>query len=199
MQINKISFNQYKNSQNNSKSSPREVPFGWFSLYPKVVKARTKELKIQRRFTRNNESNLWLRTMTKHFITAQQRYEKQMHKELVKTIKNILLETTDVRHVKDVEHIFDFLGIRTQKMDNGKLILEKYKQPDSNFTFKELGIDENKMFNFVEKIYGDADFSNSEVTNLGKLKAIGGDVTIKNSKLTPDSFKNITVRGEIKT
>ena len=78
------------------------------------------------------------------------------------------------------------------------MIIEKFKQPDSEFTFKDFGIDENKIFKHVERIHGDADFSNSKLTDLGDLKSIGGDVSLTNSKLTPENFKNIDVRGQIK-
>ena len=65
-----------------------------------------------------------------------------------------------------------------------KLILSKYEQPDQSFTYKDLGIDENKLFKYVIKIEGDANFKDSSITDLANLKSIGGDASFCNSKIT---------------
>ena len=201
MQINKISI--FKNNTPQEQQKSKNVSFGFYApkrfwiernFYMPVSTVKTGRPRISGR----NEANMFLRLKAKYIEQITKRFEREEHKAFIKLVKNHLCESTQVRHVKDVERILDLSNIRTQKTDSGKLIIEKFKQPDSKLTFKELDIDENKMFQFVERIHGNADFSRSNVNNLGNLKSIGGDVLLKNSLLTPDNFKNIKVSGEIK-
>lgn len=50
----------------------------------------------------------------------------------------------------------------------------------------------------LEAIEGDADFTNSQVTNLENLKSVGKNVYLKQSKLKPEDFKNVEIKGSIK-
>ncbi|MBO5948687.1 hypothetical protein J6Q66_07625 [bacterium] len=201
MQINKISV--FKNNTPQEQQKSKNISFGFYAprgfwsernFYIPIPKIKTERPRISGR----NESYVFTQLKAKYIEQITKRLEKEEHKEFIKLVKCYLCESTQVRHVKDVERILDLFNIRTQKTNSGNLIIEKFKQPDSKLTFKELDIDENKMFQFIERIHGNADFSRSNVNNLGNLKSIGGDVLLKNSQLTPDNFKNIKVSGEIK-
>ena len=194
MQINRISI--FKNNIQNEQQKAKDVSFGfyWSRGFPLLRYVSASRSKICVRNKSQEYRNIWSRII-KQF---ERDCKRKIHYDIIRAVKNHLCESIQIRHVHDVQRVFDFLGIRTQKIDSNKLIIEKFKQPDAEFTFKEVGIDENKIFQFVERIHGNADFSRSNVNNLGNLKSIGGDVLLKNSQLTPDNFKNIKVSGEIK-
>ena len=59
----------------------------------------------------------------------------------------------------DVKSIFKYFNIDVKEDDEGFLILSKYEQPSSDYTFANLGIDENKLLENVKYINGNADFS----------------------------------------
>ena len=80
--------------------------------------------------------------------------------------------------------IFDALEIKYEENEDGKLIVENYRQPDKNITYEELGINENRLFEDIVEIKGDVDFGDSDVTNLGSLKTIAGSVNFENSQVT---------------
>ena len=60
----------------------------------------------------------------------------------------------------------------------------EYKQPADYYTFKDLGIDENKLFEKITKIKAHADFNNSHVTDLGNVEFIGAYADFSNSQVT---------------
>ena len=116
----------------------------------------------------------------------------------------------------NVEVILNNFGIKTQQNENGLYTISHYEQP-KKYSFKELGVDENKMFEKIERIDDYAIFCGSDLTKLGKLKSIGGNAyfgesKIKNlgdlesidkrafcmdSKLSPKSFENVDVKEGI--
>ena len=83
------------------------------------------------------------------------------------------------------EQLLNAVGIKTERNEEGKLILDCYKQPDK-FTFEELGINENKLLKDVVEIKGDADFRFSELTKSDDLRRIGG-----NANFTYSEVKNL--------
>jgi len=83
---------------------------------------------------------------------------------------------------KKYDKILNEIGIKTKVIDNGMLELDKFEQPD-NFTFEELGLDENELFKHIEKISTDASFVHSKVTDLGNLTSIGGVAYFQTSKV----------------
>lgn len=101
-------------------------------------------------------------------------------KKALDKAKSVLKEPIDNL---DYEKILNYFGINTVKNTKGEFILSSYKQP-TYFTFKDLGIDENELFKNVIKIDGDADFSYSSLTDLGKLKSIIGSASFSNSRIT---------------
>lgn len=86
---------------------------------------------------------------------------------------------------------------------------------NGEFSFKDLGLDENKLFEKVKAITGNANFRNTEINsfknleyiggkatfshakriNLGKLKYIGNGIDIKDSVLTKKDFQNIVIEA----
>lgn len=192
MQINSISsFTPYNTkSQLNTKHN---VSFGWIS---RSYRNHREDISSSRRRLKSEE----MRKQEQERIRAEQeKIQLEVQKNLlIKKIRSYLAESTQVRHTRDVQRIFDILGIRTQQISNNQLIIEKYRQPDEKLTFSELGIDENRMFNFISKIHLNADFTNSKITNLGKLETIGGDVFLNdNSTVTEETLKNIQIKGSI--
>ena len=117
--------------------------------------------------------------------------EKHINENLFKLTENAENEITSAKKIKneidkikadlkdeiknnDTKTIFNYLGIDAEEDKEGYLTISKYEQPSSNFTFNDLGIDENKMLLKVKIIDGDGDFRFSQVTNLGNLESIGG-------------------------
>ena len=108
----------------------------------------------------------------------------------IKNAKNAKEQIKELheKYSKDFENnkydkILNELGIQTTVLDNGMLELTEFDQP-YNFTFEELGLDENELFKQVEKISKTANFIYSKVTDLGNLQSIGVDATFINSKVT---------------
>ncbi|OGI04502.1 MAG: hypothetical protein A2Y25_06095 [Candidatus Melainabacteria bacterium GWF2_37_15] len=103
----------------------------------------------------------------------------------------------------DYSAVFEHFGMVTKKLDDGKVEISAYIQPDEHFTYEDLGIKENDLFKIIKKINrgvkfrdipikdlgqlteigGDAYFANSQVENLGQLKTIKGIVYFNHSKI----------------
>ena len=100
-------------------------------------------------------------------------------------IKNFMTQGLK-KDVKDCsqEDIFNACGIKFEKDENGMLVLSEYHQPDEDFTFEDIGINENKLFKNVKAINGDANFFNSEISNLKTLEYIGGNARFCSSKIS---------------
>ena len=118
---------------------------------------------------------------------------KKIKKDLKEAIKN-----------NDIKKIYNYFGIDAKEGKTGYLTISEYKQPSKDYTFKDLGIDENILIEKVKTIKGNANFRNSmltdlknlkyingnasfwhsQVTNLGNLKIIGGNANFKYSKVT---------------
>ena len=85
------------------------------------------------------------------------------------------------------------IGIECQKDEEGCLIISEYRKPNAEFSFYDLGINENKLIKNVKEIKGKGDFSHSELTNLGNLQFIGGRASFEGSKIT--NLKNLQSIG----
>lgn len=83
----------------------------------------------------------------------------------------------------DAEKILNYVGIDTKRNKDGKLIISHYNQP-KYYTFADLGVNEDKMFEQISKIKGDAIFANSGLSSLGNLKEIEGNADFSFSKIT---------------
>lgn len=82
---------------------------------------------------------------------------------------------------KKYENILKYLGMDVKVLDDGMFELAEFDQP-IEFSFEELGLDENELFKKVKTITGDAEFEDSKVTDLGNLESIEKDAYCTNSK-----------------
>ena len=103
-------------------------------------------------------------------------------KSLKLEIKKIKQDLAKAIKSNDATQIYEYFGFRV-KNNNGDLILSKYRQPHSNFTFKDIGIDENNLFKHVIKIEGTANFNYSNLKSLYNLKSIKGNAIFWNSQI----------------
>ena len=109
----------------------------------------------------------------RHLLTDEQTQNlPKMQRDLSKLYKN-----------EDYKGIYNYLGIKTKTNDDGSLTISEYKQPDKNVTFEMFGIDENKLFENVTEIEGDADFLNSNLDSLHNLVKIKGNARFSTSKI----------------
>ena len=123
-----------------------------------------------------SENNLKLTNDAKDEIKSAERTKIE-----IKKIKNDLKDTIENN---DVKRIYKYFGIEVEEDKNRYLTISKYKQPADYYTFKDLGIDENKLFKKITKIKAHADFNNSHVTDLGNVKFIGAYADFSNSQVT---------------
>ena len=104
--------------------------------------------------------------------------------KLIKTeIKKIKKDLKEAIKKNDVKKIYNYFGTKVEEDKDGYLTISKYVQPSKDYTFKDLGIDENKLLEKVKRIEGDADFSNSQATDLRNLEYIGWCANFRNSQV----------------
>ena len=123
-----------------------------------------------------SENNLSLTGNAQNEIQSAKRAKEEVEKvkkDLAEAIKN-----------NDIKKIYGYFGIEIEEDENGYLTISEYKQPSKIYTFEDLGIDENKLLEKVKTITGDANFSDSLVTDLGNLKSIGGNAGFCKSQVT---------------
>ena len=105
--------------------------------------------------------------------------------EKIKTaIDKITSDLKDAIKNNDVKTILEYFGIKVTVDNEGFYIISNYKQPSSDFTFSDIGVDEQKLFSKIKKITGKAVFEDSAVSNFTVLEEIGGDADFQNSKIT---------------
>ena len=102
-----------------------------------------------------------------------------LEKQVIK-IKSDLKEAIEKN---DASSIFEYFGIEVEADKSGLLTISEYRQPSSDITYSDVGIDENKLFEKIKTIQGDADFSNSQVIDLCNLESIGRDAYFSNSQV----------------
>lgn len=122
-----------------------------------------------------NENNLKLSDNADTEIAVAQKLKQE-----ITEIKTNLKEAIENN---DAKTIFNYFCIDAED-DDGYLTILEYKQPSTYYTFKDLGIDENKLLEKVKKIKGNADFNNSMATNLVNLERINGYANFSNSQIT---------------
>ena len=104
-------------------------------------------------------------------------------REQISQAKKDLGSAIELKNIHDVKKVLNLFNIKAEINENNLLVLDRYKQKNTEMCFDDLDIDENKMFKFIEEIKGNAYFTNSNVVNLGKLKKIGTDVNFSYSKV----------------
>lgn len=89
------------------------------------------------------------------------------------------------KHIKneDYDAILKLAGIKVLRTKSGEKVLSGYQQPSQKLTYKDLGVDEEKLLKGVKAIKGDASFANSSLEKPGDIKIIMGDVILHSSKI----------------
>ncbi len=100
--------------------------------------------------------------------------------ERLKKYKNDLAAAI---HENNVERIFHYFNIKTDKDSEGNLSISEYRQPDCEITYKDIGIDERNLVEHVVTVDGDADFSRSSLVIPGAIEYIGGNAKFTHSNI----------------
>ena len=148
---------EIQGEKNNSK-----IPLKYLDVFQEYIKDNKLEL--------NNKAKKEL----KNAISSQ---------EKVTQIKKDLGEAIHLETIDDVEKVLNKLDVETKKTKEG-LELKEFEPYFMGVDFDDLDINQNKLFKFITRINEDADFSNSQITNLGNLKYIGGKADFLNSQIT---------------
>jgi len=111
--------------------------------------------------------NIELGVMAKKEVQQAEKAKTKLDK-----IQNELNIDFDFKTSDDVAKFLSHFNIQSQKTPDNKLIISDYDCIKSNFD--DLGIDENKLFEHVIQIEGNADFRYTNLTDLGSLEIIGG-------------------------
>ena len=82
----------------------------------------------------------------------------------------------------DVFSIMEYFGFSPKLLEDGTISIAGYMQPRYN-TFFELGIDENKLFEKISEIRGNAAFRNCSACSLKNIRRIGGMANFNESSL----------------
>ena len=85
---------------------------------------------------------------------------------------------------RDNFKIFEYLEYEPILLADGTISINEYRIPTEEFSFEDLGINEEILFEDVSEIRGDCDFSDSKLKTLKKIKQILGTVYFSNSAIT---------------
>lgn len=96
---------------------------------------------------------------------------KELNQELVTLNKNLKEAITN----KDYFKILKYFDYEPETLEGDSISINEYRLPPINYTFQDLGISEDKLFENVSEIRGNADFNNSTLTKLKHIKIINGD------------------------
>ena len=125
------------------------------------------------------------RNDSKLSYSAEEEFEKSNEiRDEIENLRATLAKRNLTFETCAAEDLFEAIGIKFQKNNEGKLIIEEYRQPSPNVSYNDLGIDENKIFKDVVEIKKDARFTDSSITNLSNLKKIDGNADFRNSKVS---------------
>ena len=116
-------------------------------------------------------------------LTSNVRSEIQDAKELEKEVIRIKSDLKEAIESNDAARIYEYFGVEVEADKSGLLTISEYRQPLSDITYSDIGIDENKLLERVKTIKGNADFSDSLITDLGNLKLIGGNANFRYSQV----------------
>ncbi len=150
---------------------------------------------------RNHNSKIPLRYFNslKHLITQNklEGYEQDLQdleyrQARVDFAKSLIKE--DIEN-KNYVNILKSSGIDVTVREDGLLELSHFVKPDKNYTYQDLGVNENDMFRHIAAIKGNANFSDTAVTNLGKLESIDGYVDLSCSRL--NSLGNVKIKQKV--
>ena len=116
-------------------------------------------------------------------LTSNVRSEIQDAKELEKEVIRIKSDLKEAIESNDAARIYEYFGVEVEADKSGLLTISEYRQPLFGLTYSDADIDEKKLFERVKTIKGNADFSDSQVRDLGNLESIGGLTRFENSQV----------------
>ena len=103
--------------------------------------------------------------------------------------KSSKTEFEELAKSKNYKAILEKLGIEVNELPDGSWEISHYTSVLDDMTLNEYGIDENALLSNVSQIKGDANFKNSNVTELPNLKKVGGNMMFGNNEIT--DLKNL--------
>ena len=164
-------INMIKTIPESIKTTLRAKGFNIDSTLEKLI---AMEYKSKNKQTPNLENkNL---TKNENKINKTQKNESEFEsrkKELQNLAKN-----------KNYKAILELMGIDVNTLPDGTLEISRYTSYIDKLTLSEYGINENDLLSNVSRIKGDADFKDSNVTSLPKLKNIGGELIFGDNDIT---------------
>lgn len=90
---------------------------------------------------------------------------------------------------KDTKTILEYFGHNVEEDEDGKLTIDCYNQLKQNYSYSDLGINENDLFKDIKQVKGNVNLNGSNVTSLGNLENIDGDLCLWGAIL--ESFGNL--------
>lgn len=130
----------------------------------------------------------YLQIITEHIknsrlkLSEDVKYSINDTKKIKNKIENIKIELAQDINDNNAVNIFAYFGLEPKIDKDNNITLKCYHQPDE-FLFRDLGIDENNLFEKVVEIENDADFKNSGLKSLMNLREIGGKVDFAESAI----------------
>ena len=106
--------------------------------------------------------------------------EKKSKPDIESCLRDLKYDIMYDRHKK----IFNYFGIKSRRTDSNRFTISHYKQPSDDFTFANLGIDENNLMEQIITIEGDADFKRTSLKDTKNIRHIGGNCDISRSRIT---------------
>lgn len=92
----------------------------------------------------------------------------------------------------DTKAILEYFGTKCEELPDGLLRISEFKPISEDYSYYDLGINENKLFENIKEIMGNVDFGKTKLTSLGKLEKIRGYADFEHSSITSlDELKKI--------
>lgn len=132
-------------------------------------------------------------------------YDAVTQYEKATALRDFITQHKDLEPFKGLKTIDDAKAILFRFTDSvevnedGLLTVLNYRQPDMSCPYHFLGVDENKLFQYISEIKGDVSFRNRFLTDLGNLKKVDGVIYIGDGYLDIKDFDNIENKGVYST
>ena len=132
-------------------------------------------------------------------------YDAVTQYEKATALRDFINQHEDLEPFKELNTIEDAKAILSRFTDSvevneeGLLTVLNYRQPDISCPYYFLGVDENKLFQYISEIKGDVSFKNRFLTDLGNLKKVDGVIYIGDGYLDIKDFDNIKNNGVYST
>ncbi|MGN1153592.1 MAG: hypothetical protein ACI4S3_06150, partial [Candidatus Gastranaerophilaceae bacterium] len=99
-------------------------------------------------------------------------------------INKVKADLGDAIKNNDTKAILEYFGTKCEILPDGMLRIDTFKPISEEYSYDDLGVNENKLFENIKEITGDIDFGKTDLISLGKLVKIGGNADFKDSKVT---------------